>query len=240
MGYNFDNRHIIVTGGAGALGTAVARQLLDSHASCSVPCFSNEEQDSFELADHPKVFTKADIDLAEEGQTQSFFEEAVDALGPLWASIHIAGGFGMGKIEDTSQSDFERQLEMNTVTCYNSCRAAVQWIRKSDLQGGRIVNVASRPALEPRQGKGMTAYTVSKAGVAALTQSLGAELANEDILVNAVAPSIIDTPQNREGMPDANFQKWPKPKQLAKQIAWLVSQENEVTRGGIIPVYGKS
>jgi NAD(P)-dependent dehydrogenase (short-subunit alcohol dehydrogenase family) len=111
---------------------------------------------------------------------------------------------------------------------------------KSDYSGGRIVNVASRPAIEPRQGKGMTAYTVSKAGVAALTESLAAEVVKDDILVNAIAPSIIDTPQNREGIPDANYKKWPKPKQLAKQIAYLVSVENEITRGGIIPVYGKS
>lgn len=240
MSYNFDNRHIIVTGGAGALGTAVVKLLLDSQASCSVPCFNEEEAEAFELTDHLKVFTKTDIDLSNEGQTQSFYKEAVNQQGPLWASIHIAGGFGMGSIEDASQSDFEKQLQMNTVTCYNSCRAAVQWMRKSEYTGGRIVNIASRPAVEPRQGKGMTAYTVSKAGVAALTQSLAAEVVSEDILVNAIAPSIIDTPQNREGMPDADFEKWPKPEQLAKQIVYLVSSDNDVTRGGIIPVYGKS
>jgi NAD(P)-dependent dehydrogenase (short-subunit alcohol dehydrogenase family) len=146
----------------------------------------------------------------------------------------------MGSIENTPQSDFEKQFQLNTVTCYNACRTAVAWMRKSNHRGGRIVNIAARPALEPRQGAGMTAYTVSKAGVAALTESLGAEVVEDDILVNAIAPSIIDTPQNRESMPDANYDEWPKPEQLAQQIAYLVSPENEVTRGGIIPVYGKS
>lgn len=240
MNYNFDNQHIIITGGAGSLGIAAVQLILDSGAFCSVPCFNEEEQNRFDLADHPKVFAKAGIDLTDEEQTQSFYGEAIDQQGPLWGSIHAAGGFGIGKIENTSLADFNKQFQTNTVTCYNSCRAAVQWMRNSDYSGGRIVNIAARPALEPRQGKGMSAYTISKAGVATLTQSLAAELVDEDILINALAPSIIDTPQNRSAMPDANFNDWPKPDQLAQQIAYLVSAENEVTRGGIIPVYGKS
>lgn len=235
-----NNLHFVVTGGAGILGTATTKLLIDAGASCSIPCFNKEEQDSFALTDHPKIFTEAGIDLTNEKQTQSFYEDAVAEQGPLWGSIHIAGGFGMGKIEDTPLSDFNKQIQLNTFTCYNACRTAVQWMRKSDYSGGRIVNVASRPAVEPRQGTGMTAYTVSKAGVAALTESLAAEVVSDDILVNAIAPSIIDTPQNRDGMPDADYEKWPKPKQLAQQIAYLASPDNEVTRGGIVPVYGKS
>lgn len=237
---DLSNLHIIVTGGAGSLGTAVVQLLLDLGAVCSVPCFDEAEEKAFEFADHPNVFTKANIDLTDEGQTQSFYKHAMDKQGPLWASIHLAGGFGMGKIADMPLDKFNKQFRLNTVTCYNACRAAVPWMRKSNYDGGRMVNVAARPAIEPRQGKGMTAYTVSKAGVAALTQSLAAEVVEDDILVNAVAPSIIDTPQNREAMPDANFEKWPKPKQLAKQIAYLASPDNEVTRGSIVTVYGKS
>lgn len=237
---NFTNHHLIITGGAGSLGTAVVQLLLDLGALCSVPCFNQEECDSFDLADHKNVFTKVDVDLTEENQTQSFFDDAIEANGPLWASVHIAGGFGMGNIEDSPLEDFNKQLQLNTITCYNSCRAAVQWMRESDYDGGRIVNIAARPALEPRQGKGMTAYTVSKAGVAALTESLAAEVVNEGILVNAIAPSIIDTPQNRDSMPDADFKEWPRPEQLARQIKYLVSSDNEVTRGNIATVYGKS
>lgn len=239
MSYHFDDLHIIITGGAGVLGTAVVQLLVDAGASCSVPCFSKTEQNSFELTDHPNVFTKAGIDLTNEKQAQSFYEDAVAEQGPLWGSIHIAGGFGMGAIEDTSKDSFMKQINLNLVTCYNSCRAAVQHF-KGQESGGRIVNIAARPALEPRQGKGMTAYTASKGGVAALTQSLAAEVVEDDILVNAIAPSTIDTPQNREGMPGADFDKWPKPSQLAQQIAYLVSPENEVTRGSIVTVYGKS
>ncbi len=239
MSYHFDNRHIIVTGGAGSLGTATVKLLLDSGASCSVPCFSKQEQEIFELKDHPDVYTEANIDLTNEGNAQSFYESAINEQGPLWGSIHIAGGFGMGAIEDTDKSRFMKQINLNLVTCYNSSRTAVQHFKAQD-RGGRIVNIAARPALEPRQGKGMTAYTTAKAGVAALTQSLAAEVVDEDILVNAIAPSVIDTPQNREGMPNADFDKWPTPKQLAQQIAHLASPGNEITRGSIVTVYGRS
>ncbi|MDZ7692455.1 MAG: SDR family NAD(P)-dependent oxidoreductase [Balneolaceae bacterium] len=240
MGFNLDDRHIVVTGGAGSLGTAVMELLLKAGAQCSVPCFNDEELESFSLRENSSVFTKTPVDLGNEEQCQDFYESAVEEQGNLWASIHIAGGFGMGSIEETPLSGFNKQLQMNTVTCYNSCRAAVHWMRKSSHNGGRIVNIASQPGIEPRQGEGMTAYTVAKAGVAALTESLAAEVVEDDILVNAIAPSIIDTPANRNAMPDANYDDWPKPEQLAQQIGYLVSTSNEVTRGGIIPVYGRS
>ncbi len=240
MDIDLDGRHVVVTGGAGALGSAVVNLLLEAGARCSVPCFNQKELDSFKLKEEPGAFTRTPVDLSNEEECQSFFEEAVDEHGDLWASIHIAGGFGMGNIEDTPLADFNKQWQMNTVTCYNSCRAAVRWMRDSTHNGGRIVNIASRPAKEPRQGNGMTAYTVAKAGVAALTESLAAEVIEDNILVNAIAPSIIDTETNRSATPNADYNQWPKPKQLARQVAFLVSLENEVTRGGVIPVYGKS
>lgn len=232
--------HFIITGGTGALGSAVTKELLKAGAKCSIPCYDTSELENFELKDHDDIYLQTEVDLTDENATQNFYTMAAEQNGPLWASIHIAGGFGMGNIEDTPLADFNKQLQMNTVTCYNACRAAIQWMRESEYEGGRIVNIAARPALEPRQGKGMTAYTVAKAGVAALTQSLAAEVVDEGILVNAIAPSVIDTPQNRESIPDANYDDWPKPEQLAKQIQYLASPDNEVSRGSIVTVYGKS
>ncbi len=236
---DLDGLHIIVTGGAGSLGTAVTRMLLDEGARCSVPCYSQEEMEEAPFESGERLFIRADIDLAEEKQAGHFYSRAVDEMGPLWGSVHIAGGFGMGKISDTPAGEFTRQWTMNTLTCYNCCRAAVRHIRQAG-KGGRLVNVASRPALEPRQGAGMSAYTAAKAGVAALTGALGEELAEEEILVNAVAPSIIDTEANRQAMPDADHGRWPKPEEIASQIRYLVSPHNRVTRGGVVPVYGQS
>jgi NAD(P)-dependent dehydrogenase (short-subunit alcohol dehydrogenase family) len=106
--------------------------------------------------------------------------------------------------------------------------------------GGRIVNVAARPALEWRSGSGMVAYAASKAAVAAMTVALAEEVVKDGILVNAVAPSILDTPANRKSIPNADFSAWPKVEEVAATIAFLASPDNAVTRGGVVPVYGKS
>jgi NAD(P)-dependent dehydrogenase (short-subunit alcohol dehydrogenase family) len=106
--------------------------------------------------------------------------------------------------------------------------------------GGRIVNVATRPALEWRAGAGMVAYTASKAAVAALTVALAEEVVKADILVNAIAPSTMDTAANRKAMPKADFAAWTKVEDVAATILFLASPENKVTRGGIVPVYGRS
>ena len=106
--------------------------------------------------------------------------------------------------------------------------------------GGRIVNVAARPALEWRLGAGMVAYAASKAAVAAMTVALAEEVAKDGILVNAVAPSIMDTPANRQAMPKADHAAWPKVEEVAATILFLASPDNRVTRGAIVPVYGRS
>jgi NAD(P)-dependent dehydrogenase (short-subunit alcohol dehydrogenase family) len=142
-------------------------------------------------------------------------------------------------IARSDKSVLMNQLESNLVSAYVCSRAAVASMRKR-RKGGRIVNVAARQALEPRLGAGSVAYTIAKAGVAALTAALGAELAREDILVNAVAPSIMDTPANRKDMPDADFASWPKVEEVAATILFLASPENVVTRGAVVPVYGKT
>jgi NAD(P)-dependent dehydrogenase (short-subunit alcohol dehydrogenase family) len=106
--------------------------------------------------------------------------------------------------------------------------------------GGRIVNVAARAALEWRSGSGMAAYAASKAAVAALSVALAEEVAKDGILVNAIAPSIMDTPANRAAMPQADFSAWPKVEEVAATILCLASPQNQVARGGVVPVYGRS
>ena len=126
---------------------------------------------------------------------------------PLWASIHIAGGFAFGALRETAVAAIRQQFDMNVMSCLLCCRAAVAGMAG---RGGRIVNVAARAALEWRSGAGMVPYTASKAAVAALTVALSEEVAKDGILVNAVAPSIMDTPANRGAMPKADYALWPK------------------------------
>ncbi len=175
----------------------------------------------------------ATVDLSNEAQATAYYA----ALPPLWASIQLAGGFALAPIADTALADFEQQWRMNTVTCFLSCREAVRSIRRAG-GGGRIVNVAARPVVAPVPG--MTAYTASKAGVAAITQALAAEVAADRILVNAVLPSIIDTPANRAAMPSADPAAWPRPAEIAETIGFLASPGNALTSGALVPVYGRA
>jgi NAD(P)-dependent dehydrogenase (short-subunit alcohol dehydrogenase family) len=231
---SFSNKHIVVTGGTGALGTAVVGMLLNDGAQCSVPYVHQQEAQSFAHRDHANVRLIAVRDLADEADVARVYQ---DVSGSLWASIHIAGGFAMGKVADSDKAALMAQLETNLISCFLCCGAAV---RAMDANGGRIVNVAARPGLEWRAGAGMSAYTVAKAGVAALTVTLGEEAAKAGILVNAVAPSIMDTPANRAAMPKADHAAWPKVEEVAATILFLASPDNRVTRGAIVPVYGKS
>ena len=230
---DLNNRHVIVTGGAGALGTALVARLIEAGAVCHVPCLNEAEAARFRLRDHKQVTVTITGSLAEEAAIEKLYR----GMPSLWASIQTVGGFAAAPLRETDLATIRQQLDMNLLSCILCCRAAV---RAMTGAGGRIVNVAARPALEWRTGAGMTAYAASKAGVAALTAALAEEVAKDGILVNAVAPSIMDTPANRQAMPKADYALWPKVDEVAATIAFLASPENRVTRGAIVPVYGKS
>ncbi|MEJ2625827.1 MAG: SDR family NAD(P)-dependent oxidoreductase [Pseudolabrys sp.] len=231
---NFSDKNVVVTGGTGALGTAVVGALLEAGARCTVSFVHLSEAQRFAHSDHERVKLVAVHDLADEPAIAKLY----DGLTP-WASIHLAGGFAAGPIADTAKATLTEQLERNLVTSFLCCQAAVNAMRAGG-QGGRIVNVAARPALEWRHGAGMVAYTAAKAGVAALTVALAEEVAHDNILVNAVAPSIMDTPTNRTAMPQADHDAWPKVDEVAATILFLASPDNRVTRGAVVPVYGKT
>lgn len=227
-------KHIVVTGGTGGLGRAVVGTLLDAGASLHLPVFPAGSLAGFPHADHARLSARDGVDLTDEAAVQSFYAD----LPPVWGSVHLAGGFAMAPLVETGADAFQAMVDMNLRSCFLCCRAAAAAISGAGA-GGRIVNVAARPGIEPRSGGGMAAYTASKAAVAALTVALGEELADQGILVNAVAPSIIDTPANREAMPEADHARWPKPEEIAGTIAFLVSPDNKVTRSSVIPVYGR-
>jgi NAD(P)-dependent dehydrogenase (short-subunit alcohol dehydrogenase family) len=231
-------RHVIITGGTGALGAAVVKMFLNSGATCSVPYVHEAEAQRFPYSDQKQVTLLKVTDLADEADVSKLYATA-GSPASLWASIHLAGGFAASKVGETDKKALMTQIDNNLISCFVCCRAAVNAMVAGG-QGGRIVNVAARPALEWRSGAGMAAYTAAKTGVAALTVALAEEVAKDGILVNAVAPSIMDTPANRQAMPKANFDAWPKVEEVAATIAFLASPDNRVTRGAIVPVYGKS
>jgi NAD(P)-dependent dehydrogenase (short-subunit alcohol dehydrogenase family) len=230
---DFRDRHVVVTGGTGSLGIAVTGALLEAGATCHVPYRSQAEADHFPHRGNAKVSLTALGDLSDEAAVARYY-----AGLSLWASIHIAGSFAFAPIDKSDKGLLMGQLESNLVSTYLCGRAAVAAFMRAGT-GGRIVNVASRQGLEPRQGANLTAYTAAKAGVAALTMALAEEVAKDGILVNAVAPSLMDTPANRKAMPTADFSTWPKVEEVATTIVFLASPENKVTRGAVVPVYGR-
>jgi NAD(P)-dependent dehydrogenase (short-subunit alcohol dehydrogenase family) len=228
---DFANRTVIVTGGTGALGRAVVGMLLAAGAHCRIPYIVDAEAKTFPHRDNVTLVQVGD--LSEEAAVVRLY----DGISDLWASIHIAGGFAMGAAVDTDKAALMYMLNTNFVSCSLCCRAA---LRGFAAAGGRIVNVSARPGIEPRLGAGMAAYAASKAAIAAFTQSLAAEVAGRGVLVNAVAPSIIDTPANRAAMPTADHAAWPKPEEIAATMVFLASPANKVTTGAVVPVPGRT
>ena len=232
---DFRGQQVVVTGGTGALGSAVVGALLAAGAACRVPYVSEPEAQRYAHRGHDRVMLVGPFELADEAQVARLY----DGLPPLAASIHLAGGYAAGAVADTAKAALMAQLDGNFVSCFLCCRAAVRAMQGGG-QGGRIVNVAASPALEWRAGAGMAAYTASKAAVAALSVALAEEVAKDGILVNAVAPSIMDTPANRAAMPKADHAAWPKVEEVTATILFLASVDNRVTRGAVVPVYGRS
>lgn len=233
MNVDFTNRHAVITGATGELGEAVARLLLDAGATVHLPARNVAKAKSLYASAGERARIGLVADLADEAAVASFYA----SLPPLWASIHCAGGFAMGRVDDLALADFRRMLDMNAVAAFLCCREAVKGMRG---RGGRIVNVAAQPGVEPRRGAGMSAYAASKAAVAAITLALAEEVVGEGIWVNAVVPSIMDTEANRKAMPQADHAKWPKLSEVASTVAFLASPQNAVTRAALVPVYGRS
>jgi NAD(P)-dependent dehydrogenase (short-subunit alcohol dehydrogenase family) len=226
MNSGLESRNIVVTGGRGGLGAAVVEALVAAGARCHLPV-----RDRAAAADpRESVRVTGGIDLTDEVAVNGYYA----ALPSLWASVHVAGGYAGRPIVDTDLHRLRKQLDMNLTTAFLCAREAVRNMRKTSGQGGRIVNVSSRAASVPSGGA--IAYSVAKAGVNMLTAALAEELKGDGILVNAVAPATIDTAANRAAMPGAARDRWSDPAQIARTILWLISPENTLTSGAILPV----
>ncbi|MDD9969146.1 MAG: SDR family NAD(P)-dependent oxidoreductase [Myxococcales bacterium] len=220
-------RQVVITGGTGYLGQAVVRHMVALGAQCHVTWKHAGELERFE---HRDTVTLHQVDCENEAAVVDLYA----GLDQVDASIHLVGGFAMAEVGDTSLAMFEQMWRLNSMTTFLCCREAVRAMRRG--QGGRIVNVAARPAVEPSGG--MVAYAAAKASVASLTQCLADEVASDAILVNAVVPSIMDTPANRKAMPEADHASWPSVDQVAQAVGFLAGTDNALTTGALLPVYG--
>jgi NAD(P)-dependent dehydrogenase (short-subunit alcohol dehydrogenase family) len=225
----------LITGGTGGLGAAVTRAFLDSGWRVVVPIFHVAERERVP-AHERLVLEPADLSDPDSAAAVTALA-AGDQGAPLRAVINLVGGFAMGgRVHETPVEDFEAQLRVNLRPTYLVCQAALPHLQAAG--GGAIVCVSSRAALRPFPGA--AGYIVAKAGVLAFVDALAEEYRNDAIRVNAILPSVIDTPANRRAMPDADHDRWVSPEQIASVVRFLCEDGADVVSGAHIPVYGRA
>ncbi|TXI83341.1 MAG: SDR family oxidoreductase [Cupriavidus sp.] len=217
----------VVTGVLGALGQAVAEAAVAAGATVvGLDRASNASLPGIEMA--------AAVDLGDAGAVRESFGNLASRYGHIDALVNVAGGFSWETLGGGSIETWDRLYMINLRTAVNACQAVLPYLPQA---GGRIVNIGAAGAAQA--GEGMGAYAASKSGVARLTEALAEELKPRDVTVNAVLPSVIDTPANRIAMPDADFSKWVSPQSLADVILFLLSERARAVTGALIPVSGR-
>lgn len=220
---------ILITGGFGALGRAVGQAALDAGAEVALVDRA-PHADGLPAAAHPV----GDADLSSPEAARHAVQAVVDRFGRLDALVNIAGGFAWQTLADGDFEGWSRLYAMNVLTAAATAKAALPALTASGR--GAIVNVGANGAVKAAAGMG--AYAASKAGVHKLTESLAQELKGK-VRVNAVLPSIIDTPANRADMPKADFTAWVTPQEVAEAILFLASDKASAVTGALLPVVGR-
>jgi len=227
---DLEGRLIAVTGAFGVLGSAVT--LAAQVAGARVAAIDHAPTPTSALGAAELI---GGVDLADPTQATRALASAAAALGGLDGLVNIAGTFRWETVADGALDTWDLLYRINLRTAVAASQAALPHLRQRG--GGRIVNIGAGAAAHA--GPGMGAYTASKSGVARLTEALAGEVKDERITVNAVLPSIIDTPQNRADMADADFDRWVKPNELADVIVFLLSDRACAVSGALIPVSGR-
>jgi NAD(P)-dependent dehydrogenase (short-subunit alcohol dehydrogenase family) len=225
-------KRVVITGASGALGVAVAQAFATAGARLALLDKLTESKE-LKAFGSPHIFIGG-VDLSDLGHAESAMNAAAAALGGIDALINIAGGFRWETIADGSPGTWDFLYAINLKTAVCACKAAIRHLVTTQ---GRIINIGAGAAA--KAGMGMGAYTASKAGVAKLTEALAEELKDNGVNVNAILPSIIDTPANRADMPNTDFSRWVQPAALANVIVFLASDAARAITGASIPVSGR-
>jgi NAD(P)-dependent dehydrogenase (short-subunit alcohol dehydrogenase family) len=220
---------VLVAGGTGVLGAAVVHELVGAGYAVVATWIAPGERER--LASLPVELVEADLFDADAAGA------AVARVDELEAVVDLVGGFRAGpRVHETDPEDFERLIRLNLTPAFTLARAAMP--RMMGRGGGAFVGVSARPALRPFPGA--AAYITAKAAVLAFIEALDAEYRGDGIRCNAILPSVIDTPANREAQPEADWSKWVPPEEIAKVVRFLISEDSKPTSGAAIPVYGRA
>jgi NAD(P)-dependent dehydrogenase (short-subunit alcohol dehydrogenase family) len=235
--FDFSAQVVMVTGSVGNLGQAVARAFQNAGAALVLVDRAPDRLPKVfpELVDSPHCFLAASVDLADVDAVQAMVAEARRRFGRIDVLANCVGGYAGGQpVHETSLESWDAMLNLNARTAFIVSRAVVPTMLEQ--QGGKIIHVASRSGL--KGGAKMAPYSIAKSAVIRLTESLSDELKQQNIHVNCVMPSTIDTPQNRQDMPKANTSRWVQPEAIADVILFLASEASRAIHGAAIPVYG--
>ncbi|HXN89168.1 MAG TPA: SDR family oxidoreductase [Methylocella sp.] len=222
---------VVVTGGFGVLGHAVAEAALAAGAYVAIPC--REQADK--IAARDRLLVLGGVDLTDFAAVKQAFDAVATRFGRIDALANVAGGFRWQTLGDGDLAGWTDLFRMNLLTAATASKAALPYLRATQ---GAIVNIASAPA--KKAGAGMGAYAASKAGVLRLTESLAEEEKKAGVRVNAVLPTIIDTPRNRADMPKADYSRWVKPEDIAKAILFLLSDDASAITGAELLIGGRT
>jgi NAD(P)-dependent dehydrogenase (short-subunit alcohol dehydrogenase family) len=239
MSAKFEGKVVLVAGGTGGLGRAVALAFLEAGAKVVVTYRVQEEIERLKSAAgrNGSNMEGHAVDVTDEVAVRQLVERIVGKFRRLDAMVNTVGGYaGDTKLWEMETKVFDQMLALNLRAGYALLRAAVRAMLKEGH--GAIVNVAAKAAFD--HASGAAAYAASKSAAVALLDSLAADLKGSGVRVNSILPSIIDTEANRKAMPTADFSKWPKPEDIARVILFLCSDDARVIQGAAIPVYGDS
>lgn len=234
------NRNVVViTGGTGSLGTALAKRLAASGAALAVTYIIPEEAEKFEAElhlDETRLLLKR-VDATSASGLNEFLNQAVTKFGSVNGLAALVGGWAGGRdIDETDDVRLERMLDLNLRSAFYAVRAVTPHLKANG--SGRIVLVGSRGADDGPSGQ--AAFNIAKAGVGALGRSAASELSDFGITTNVVQPSVIDTPATRRAVPFADYVSWPTPDEIAAVIEFLLSDASSVMSGATLPVYGST
>jgi NAD(P)-dependent dehydrogenase (short-subunit alcohol dehydrogenase family) len=225
-------RVFAITGASGVLGSAVAKAVVAQ--GCRVALIDHVHHTPHGLIDGDDVLILGGVDLTDTESAKAAIDAAAARFGGLDVVLNIAGGFSWETVEGGDAETWRKLFRLNVETAANVSRAAIPYLKAS--KAGRIVNVGANGAVKAALGMG--AYAASKAGVHRLTEALAEELKGS-VTVNAVLPSIIDTPANRADIPKADFATWVTTDELAAVMLFLASEKAGAVTGALIPVTGR-
>jgi NAD(P)-dependent dehydrogenase (short-subunit alcohol dehydrogenase family) len=233
--FDFSGRVVIVTGAAGTLGSAIARAFQSARAKLTlVDRRDGRLQQIYpEMAGSPDFFLANSIDLTNPGDIQAMVDGTLDHFGQVDVLVNVAGGYRAGTpVHETPAEIWDFMLNINARSVFLTSGAVIPHMLEREY--GRIVSVGARVAMRSRAN--MAAYSVSKAAVVRLTESMAAELEGSGVYVNCILPRTIDTPDNRQAMPNADYSRWTKPEAIAEVILFLASESACILTGAAIPV----